>query len=36
MTLQQIADGLNARGIHTALGGAWQPAQVMRVIAAKA
>ena len=34
VTLQQIADGLNERGIPAARGGAWQPAQVMRVIAA--
>lgn len=32
LTLQQIADALNAREIHTARGGAWSPVQVSRVM----
>ncbi|MET3410808.1 recombinase family protein [Methylobacterium sp. 1030] len=31
VTLQQVADGLNARGITTARGGQWSPIQVQRV-----
>jgi DNA invertase Pin-like site-specific DNA recombinase len=31
VTLQQVADGLNARGITTARGGQWSPVQVQRV-----
>jgi DNA invertase Pin-like site-specific DNA recombinase len=31
-SLQDIANGLNQRGIPTAQGGAWQPTQVMRVL----
>jgi DNA invertase Pin-like site-specific DNA recombinase len=30
-TLQQVADGLNAKGIPTARGGSWSPVQVSRV-----
>ena len=33
ISLQDIADGLNQRGIPAARGGIWQPAQVMRVLA---
>ena len=35
-TLQQIADGLNARGIPTAWGRKWAPTQVSRVEAGMA
>ena len=33
ISLQDIADGLNQRGIPAARGGTWQPAQVKRVLA---
>ena len=33
VSLAQIADGLNQRGIPTARGGEWSPVQVMRVMA---
>jgi DNA invertase Pin-like site-specific DNA recombinase len=33
ISLQDIANGLNERGIPTSYGGNWQPTQVMRVLA---
>lgn len=33
-TLQQLADGLNQRGVRTARGGSWHPAQVARIVEA--
>ena len=33
ISLKDIADGLNQRGIPTARGGRWHPTQVMRVLA---
>ena len=32
LTLQQIAEGLNTKGIRTACGGAWSREQVRRVL----